>query len=246
VIGTILNVITVAFGSLLGLRIGARFPERTRESVMTGLGLVTAVVGMQNALATGNIMIPLLSLLVGTLIGEALRLDEKLDRVGGWLQARFGAAPPEEGGQDVRARFIEGFVTSSLVFCIGPLTFTGSIIDGMTGDFQMLAIKSVLDLFASMAFASSLGVGVTFSVLTIIVIQGGLAVAGALAGNVMSAPMMAEMTATGGLLLLGLSLVLLDIREVRVANFLPALIIAPLLTPPFVALLAALGMAYAA
>ncbi len=230
-IGTILNMITVALGSGLGLFIGDRLPERMQGSVVTGLGLVTLTVGISNALKTGNIILPLLSVGSGVIIGELLNLDGRLQALGGWLQHRFvpGTAEDDPAGEDGRARFINGFVTASLVFCVGPLTFIGSIQDGMTGDYQLLAIKSVLDGFASLAFASAMGVGVAFSIVTVFVVQGGLALLGALGGSVMSDPMITEMTATGGLLLMGLSLILLDIKRPRMANFLPALVIAPLL-----------------
>jgi len=242
--GTILNIITVALGSGLGLIVGNRLPERIQQSVVTGLGLITLIVGVDNAGATGNIIIPLLSIAIGAIIGELLRIDLALERFGGWLQARFGGKGDDNHTE--RARFINGFVTASLVFCVGPLTFVGSIMDGMglALGFEQLAIKSVLDGFASMAFASSLGVGVAFSIVTILILQGGLALAGtllvggaspeALAQN----PLILETTAVGGLILIALALVLLDIKRPRVANFLPALLVAPAL----VALGTALGI----
>lgn len=264
--GTLLNMITVAIGSALGLLIGNRLSEKIQQSVITGLGLVTLFVGISNANQTGNIIIPLISLVSGAIVGELLHIDVALERLGGWLQTRASStsqvpngantvktADPSQGNADTnasddssaadrqRARFINGFVTASLVFCIGPLTFVGSMQDGMglPLGFQQLAIKSVLDGFGAMAFASSLGIGVAFSVLTILVLQGGLALAGAALGNFMSTPMINEMTAVGGLLLIGLALVLLDVKKPRMANFLPALVIAPAL----VALAAALNVA---
>jgi hypothetical protein len=184
---------------------------------------------------------------IGVMIGEALRLDVALERAGAWLQQRAGAGAAG-GGQPARERFITGFVTASLVFCVGPLTFTGALQDGMglAAGFQFLAIKSVLDGFAAMAFAASFGVGVLFTLITILVVQGGLALLGWLLLPLLSdplalggtSPMMNEMTAVGGILLIGLALVLLDIKKPRVANFLPALLVAPLL----VALAGALGL----
>jgi len=230
--GTLLNSFTVLLGSSVGLLIGNRLPARIQESVMTGLGLVTLVVGFSNANKTGNIILPLLSLVIGVIIGELLQLDVRLEHFAGWLQGRVqGTAAESAATTDRRARFIQGFVTASLVFCIGPLAFVGSIQDGMGLDsgFEQLAIKSVLDLFASMAFAASLGIGVLFSVFTVLGVQGGLAVLGALAGDFMTDPMVNEMTAVGGLILLGLALVLLDIKKPRMANFLPGLLIAPIL-----------------
>jgi uncharacterized protein len=242
--GTILNMITVAIGSTLGLLVGNRFSEKIQESVVTGLGLVTLFVGMSNAGRTGNVIIPLLSIALGVIVGELINIEHYLERFAGWLQARFAsgdtrtktqhAASLQEADNiptDARVRFINGFVTASLVFCIGPLTFVGSIQDGMglAIGFQQLAIKSVLDGFAAMAFSASLGIGVAFSIITVLVLQGGLALLGASLGNFMSEPMINEMTSVGGLMLIGLALVLLNIKRPRMANFLPALVIAPLL-----------------
>lgn len=238
--GTILNAITVLIGSVLGMLIGDRLPARVRETVVFGLGLVTLTVGIGNAQTSGNIVIPLLSIALGGLLGELLRIDLSLDALGGWLQTRFGGtstmtdtqdgdAQPEQ--LDARTRFITGFVTASLLFCIGPLTILGSIQDGMglPIGYQQLVIKSVLDGFAALAFAASFGLGVVFTVLTIVMVQGSLAVLGMIAGQFMTDPMVAEMTATGGMILIGLALTLMDIKRPRVANLLPALLIAPLI-----------------
>jgi len=234
--GTLLNMITVAIGSLLGVLIGNRLSEKMQQSVVTGLGLVVLFIGLSNAGTTGNIIIPLLSLVSGVIIGELLDIDAALERFGGWLQHRFSAA--DDGDSPGRARFVNGFVTASLIFCIGPLAFVGAMQDGMglAVGFQQLAIKSVLDLFASLAFAATFGIGVLFSLITILVVQGGLALLGSLAGQIMTDPMIAEMTAVGGLMLIGLALILLDLKRPRIANFLPALIIAPVLVAAATAL----------
>lgn len=243
--GTLLNIITVAVGSALGLLVGNRLPDRMQQSVVTGLGLVTLYVGISNVGQTGNVIIPLLSIGIGALIGEALQIDRALENFGGWLQRRF-AGGGDADSDEQRGRFINGYVTASLVFCVGPLTFVGSIMDGMglPLGFEQLAIKSVLDGFAALAFAASLGVGVAFSIVTILLLQGGLALVGSLLVaqadplTLGSNPMILEMTAVGGLLLIGLALILLDIKQPRVANFLPALVVAPAL----VALATALGI----
>ncbi len=235
--GTLLNTLTVLIGSTLGLLVGDRLSQRIRETVVTGLGLTTLFVGISNANETGNVIVPLLSLVSGAIIGEMLRLDVQLERFAGWLQSRVQGDSGKrkqdlaEPGLNPRARFIEGFITASLVFCVGPLTFVGSIQDGMGLDsgFEQLAIKSVLDGFASMAFAASLGIGVLFSVITVLSVQGGLALIGSVAGEFMTGPMIDEMTATGGLILIGLGLTLLDIKKPRMVNFLPGLLIAPLI-----------------
>ncbi len=229
-IGTILNVITVAIGSTLGLLIGDRLPKATQENVIFGLGLITVVVGIDNALHTGNIIIPLLSLIFGVFIGDWLNVQAQLDKFATWLQSTLAQRNPKQAVDDsARERFISGFVTTSLLFCIGPLTFIGSLQDGISGDYELLAIKAVLDGFASLAFASSLGVGVMFSIITIIAVQGSLTLLGMVAGEVMTTPMIDEMTATGGLLLIALSLSLMDIKKPTVANYLPALLLAPLM-----------------
>ena len=237
--GTILNIITVFVGSAIGLLVGNRLSERIQQSIIMGLGLITLVVGISNLQSSQNILIPLLSTVIGVILGELLRIDLALERFAAWLQRRFSSGESETNDQ--REKFITGFVTASLLFCVGPLTFVGSVQDGMglAVGFQALAINSVLDGFAAMAFAASFGVGVMATVITIAVVQGGLALVGmglvgmmndptatsALSSN----PIIVELTATGGVLLMALSLILLDLKKPRVANFLPALLIAPLI-----------------
>lgn len=234
--GTFLNIITVLIGGSFGLLIGSRLPERIRHTVIAGLGLFTAAIGIQMFLETQNAIIVLASLLVGGLLGEWWRIEDGLRGLGALLEKRFTNSSATSEG----SRFIRGFLTASLVFCVGPMTILGSINDGLRGDYNLLAIKSVLDGFAALAFASSLGIGVLFSVLVILVYQGGLSLLAAQAEAITTPAMMAEMTAVGGVLLLGIAVSsLLEIKPIRVGNFLPALLIAPLI----VAILAALGLA---
>jgi hypothetical protein len=222
--GTLLNILTVLLGGGLGMLFGSRLPERVRETVLHGLGLFTIAIGLQMTFDSQNMLIVLGSLLVGGILGEWWEIDAGLRRLGGWLEARF--ARGEQGG----AKFIKGFVTASLVFCVGPMTVLGSINDGLRGDIQLLAIKSVLDGFASLAFASSLGLGVLFSTLTIAVYQGLLTLLAVQAQAFLTDPMIAEMTATGGILIMGIGFSsLLELKPIRVGNFLPALAVAPLI-----------------
>ena len=224
--GTLLNILTVLLGGTLGLLVGGRLPERFQNIVMGGLGLAVLVIGVQNALTTKNILIMLGAILVGGLLGEALRIQDGLDNLGNYLQRRLAS------GDKGPSTFSEAFVTSSLVFCVGPLTILGSIQNGISGDITFLAIKSLLDGFAAFAFASALGWGVLVSTVTILIYQGGLSVAAALlASGVPSRdnPYIVEMTAVGGLIILGVGLRLLDIKELRLANYLPALAVAPLI-----------------
>ena len=224
-IGTILNIVTVLIGGGLGVLLGQRLPERMRETVLHGLGLVTLVVGIHLTLETRNILIVLGSVLIGAILGEWWRIDVGLERLSEMLRARVARRASAQS----MAHFTEGFVTASLVFCVGPMTILGSIQDGLTGDYSLLAIKSVLDGFAALAFASSLGIGVLFSALTILVYQGALTLAAGLAQNLFTDAMVAEMTAAGGVMILAIGLLLLDVRRIRVANLLPALLIAPLI-----------------
>lgn len=246
--GTIINVITVLIGSTLGLLFGAQLPQRVRQTVIAGLGLFTGAIGLQMFLETENSIIVLGALLVGGVLGEWWKIETRLSNLGGFLEANFTRKKPETANPDEGdillekpegSRFIRGFLTASLVFCVGPMTILGSIQDGLTGDYHLLAIKSVLDGFASLAFASSLGVGVLFSTLVVFTFQGGISLLAAQAQAVITTPMMNEMTAVGGLLLVGLAISsLLEIKPIRVGNFLPALVLAPLI----VAILAGLGV----
>jgi hypothetical protein len=237
--GTLLNIITVLIGGTMGLLFGARLPDRFRHTVVTGLGLFTAAIGIQMFIKTENPIVVLLSLLIGGVLGEWWQIEEGLRSLGSWLETRFGMSEgTTDEGTGHRSRFVRGFLTASLLFCVGPMTILGSIQDGLTGDFNLLAIKAILDGFASLAFASTLGIGVLFSILVILFYQGGLSLLAAQFQSVITASMMNEMTAVGGVLLIGLALSsLLEIKPVRVGNYLPALAIAPLITPWIAALL---------
>ena len=231
--GTIINIITIFIGSTLGMIFGSRFPDRIRATVIAGLGLFTAAIGMQMFLKTDNAIIVLGSVLLGGILGEWWRIEEKLNALGGYFEHQFSKRAANHNDStrkdnNQRDRFMRGFLTASLLFCVGPMTILGSIQDGLTGDYRLLATKAVLDGFASLAFASSLGIGVLFSITTVLVVQGGLSLLAAQAAVIITNPMMNEMTATGGLLLIGLAVSsLLAIKTIRVGNFLPALVLAP-------------------
>lgn len=229
--GTILNIITVLVGGTLGILFGARLPDRIRHTVIAGLGLFTACIGIQMFLKTENPIIVLGGLVIGGLLGEWWRIEERLKNLGAFLEKRFTKTPEtEDAGSRQGTRFVRGFLTASLLFCVGPMTILGSINDGLRGDYSLLAIKSILDGFAALAFASSLGVGVLFSTLIILVYQGGLSLLAAQAQALISPSMMNEMTAVGGIMLLGIAISsLLEIKPIRVGNFLPALILTPLI-----------------
>lgn len=227
--GTFLNVATVLVGTAAGALVGARLPDRFRETVMHVLGMFTLLLGvdaglqafrppLSEAVPRFAVVVILGSLLVGGLLGELLRIERGLNRAGEALKRRFGKG---------QARFTEGFVVASLVFCVGPLTILGSIQDGLTPTFELLAVKSLLDGFAALAFAAALGWGVGFSALTVLLFQGTLTLSAQAAAGAFSPPVIAAMTAAGGVLIMGIALRLLELREVRVANLLPALVLAP-------------------
>ncbi|HEU4998318.1 MAG TPA: DUF554 domain-containing protein [Lapillicoccus sp.] len=247
-LGTVINVVAVIIGALLGMAIGHRFPERTRSVVTDCLGLVTLLVAGLSCVSVTDpslvaavgpgapVLIVLGSLLVGSVAGSLLRIEDRLAGLAGSIQgwvarrSRSGDGETPDDAHVARERFIEGWLTASLLFCVGPLTILGSLSDGLGRGIEQLTLKSVLDGFAALAFASTFGIGVLFSAVSVAVIQGLLTVVGVLLGSVLPEAHIAALTATGGLMLAGIGLRLLRIREVPVGNMLPALVVAPLLT----------------
>lgn len=226
-VGTFINVATIVVGSFFGIIIGKRLSSRVRDTVVFGLGLFTLGYGLLTFLETSNPLVPLGGLLIGALLGEWWQLEERLESVGLLLRKSILNDDVEEG---LKSRFVEGFVTASLVFLIGPMAILGSIQDGLTGNFELLTIKAILDGFASIAFASSLGIGVIFSALTILIYQGSISLLAGVFSRYFTTAMMAEMTAVGGLILIAIALSsLLSVKKIRTASFLPGLLITPLI-----------------
>jgi len=236
--GTALNVATILLGSAIGVAVGHRLPQRTRDVVTDGLGLVTLLVAglnaasvldpsLREALGTGGpVLVVLGALVVGGVAGSLLRIESRLEGLGALMQRRLAGG----GDSASRRRFVEGFVTASLVYVVGPLAILGSLSDGLGRGIDQLALKATLDGFASIAFAASLGWGVAASVVPVIVVQGGFTLAGAMLGSLLPTAEVAAITATGGLLLVGVSLRLLRVRQLPVGDLLPALVVAPLAT----------------
>jgi uncharacterized membrane protein YqgA involved in biofilm formation len=240
--GTLVNVVTVITGSALGLLVGHRLPARTRSTVTDALGLVTVLIGALTAFqvtsadldasvgSSAGVLIVLGAMVLGGIAGSLINIEGRLESLGGWLRSRFGGdSGPDAAEPAARTRFIEGFVTASLVFCVGPLTILGSLSDGLGLGSQQLILKAVLDGFASIAFAASFGIGVMASALTVAVVQATLTLIGFLIGDFLPAAHLAAITATGGLLLLGVGLRLLQLKMVPVGDLLPALLVAPVL-----------------
>ena len=220
-IGTLLNTAAVVAGTLAGRTLGTRLPARLQETAMAGIGLMTLLLGAQNALKTQNALLVLGAILLGGILGEMLGIDARINRLGRWAERRFDRT---QAGTFGRA-----FVTTSLLFCVGPLTILGCFEDGMTGHYKLLAVKSLLDGVSSLAFSATLGWGVLPSAGTVLVVQGTLTLAAGFLKPLLTDAMIREMTAAGGVMLLGLGLNLLGVTRIRVASFLPALLLAPLL-----------------
>ena len=220
--GTLLNLLTVLAGGLLGTFLGDRLPPRLRENVIAGVGLFVVAMGVKFAIDTANLLYLLGAILIGGILGSLAGLERRLNGFGEAIQRRV-ATPGHT------STIAEGFVTASIVFCVGPLTFLGAIRNGLTGDASLLAIKSVLDGFSAIAFAATLGWGVLLSLIVILVYQGGLAAGASLFAGLLSEAQLREMSAVGGLLIVGVGLKLLKIRDVQVADYLPAIAVAPLL-----------------
>ncbi|WP_116948516.1 DUF554 domain-containing protein [Jiangella endophytica] len=235
--GTVLNVVTVVAGSAAGLLVGHRLPQRTRDVVTDALGLVTLLIAAISAAAvldagfaadvgdSATVLIVLGALLVGGITGSLLRIEARLEDVGSGLQRRLSRA----GDGEARRRFVEGFVSTSLLFCVGPLTILGSLSDGMGLGYDQLALKATMDGFAAVAFAASLGWGVMASAIAVAVVQGLLTLVGVIAGSLLGDAYVSAITATGGLLLVGVALRLLRMKPLPVGDLLPALLVAPLL-----------------
>lgn len=226
--GTFINVATVLAGTLLGSLAGARLPVGLQERVIAGLGLVTLVIGVDLALAwdaTRELPIEVLGgVLLGGIIGETIGIEARLARLGDQLQARLSRGAHH-------STVSEAFFTASLLFCVGPLTVVGAIQDGLSGDYQALATKAVLDGFAAIALSATLGPGVALAAITILVIQGGISLAAGLFDSILAegSEALAALTSAGGVLIIGISLKLLGLKDVKVGNYLPALVIAPAL-----------------
>lgn len=247
-VGTAVNIATVLIGAGLGALLGNRLPQRTRDVVTDALGLVTLLVAGVTVLAVQDegfsdavgqsapILIVLGALLIGGIVGSLLHLESRLEGFGDWLRHRLtrnreeGAPAERPEASGARARFIEGFVTSSIIFCAGPLTILGSLSDGLGRGADQLFLKATLDGFAAIAFAASFGWGVAASAVTILIVQGSLTLVGFALGDVLTTAEVSAISATGGLLLIGVAIRLLRLRAVPVADLLPALLVAPILT----------------
>ncbi len=224
-IGTIINFFAIIVGSFIGLFFGSKLPENLKNTVISGMGLFTTAVGIQMFLKTENPLIDLGALVLGAILGEWVNIEEAVKRLGVWLEQKFSGSSEGSG-----SNFVRGFLSSSVLFCTGPMAVLGAISDGLKGDYLTLSIKSIMDGIIAIAFTSTLGIGVAFSSLPVLAYQGGISLLAAQLNAIISESMMNEMTATGGVLLMGIGVSsLLELKKIRVANFLPALLFAPLI-----------------
>lgn len=215
------NVITVLLGSVIGLLFRGKVNEKLTKAVIYALGLVTAVIGLLSALKTADILCVIISMAIGTLIGEAVRIDDGIEGAGNFIKNRLFR------GKITESRFAEGFVTACIVFCVGSMTVMGSFEAGISGDYSIIYAKSALDFVSSMMFAAAMGFGVPFAALFVLVFQGGLTLLAGLLSPVLSPELVTEMSAVGGVILIGMAVNLLELKSerIKVANMLPAIFI---------------------
>jgi len=224
-IGTIVNAGAILLGGALGILLRRKMPQRLISIVMQGIGLATLLVGVQMMIVTKNVLITLFSIIIGGIVGEAINIEGRLEKFGKKLESRFGS----DSGN-----FTKAFVTASLLFCVGPMAIIGSLADGLRGDYAVLLTKSTLDGTVSVVLASTLGIGTIFSAIPIFIYQGGITLAANSIKNFLTDLIINEVTAAGGLLIVGISINLLQIQKVKVGNLLPAIFVAAILAPFFI------------
>jgi len=221
-LGTLINTATVLLGGSVGLIIGDRIPERIRTVVVQVIGLVTLGLGLSDVLKTHNMVFPLVGMVLGAIVGEALNIERRLEGIGEVIRRRFA-------GNQEPGRFVNGFVTATLLFCIGPLTILGAMQDATGETPQLYIIKGTLDGFMNVIFGAIYGVGAIFSALSIFVVQGSLTLGGSALDNLLNDRMRIELFSAGGFAVMAIGLNLLEIKKIRLGSLLPGLVITPLL-----------------
>lgn len=222
-LGVIVNVIAILLGGSIGLLCKRGIPTRMTDAVMLGLGLCTMYIGIDGALAGENVLIVIGAMVFGAIVGTLLDIDGAINRLGAWVEEKF------RRNEDGKTSLAQGFVTASLLFCVGSMTVVGSLNAGILGDNQMLYTKSTLDLVAASMLAASLGAGVLLSAAFVLVFQGGLVLLSSLIAPVLTDAAIAEMTCAGSLLIIAIGLNLMGLAKIKVADYMPAVLFAPLL-----------------
>ena len=221
--GTIVNVIAIILGSTIGFILKDKFPEKINKIIIQALGLCSLLIGMQMALKTANILLMIFSLVTGGIIGELIGLENGLEQIGIKLKTKFS-------GKTTSKRFAEGFITATLLFCVGSMAIVGSLQEGLNGNPDILYAKALLDGITSIAFSAAMGLGVMFSAIPTFLYQGGITLSAHLIKDILTLEVINEMTAVGGILVLGIGFDLLDIKKIKVANLLPSFLVVFLLT----------------
>ena len=224
--GTIVNVVAIFLGCSLGFILKSKFPEKIGKIVMQALGLASLLIGIQMALKTDNILLVIFSLVIGGVIGEMIGIEEGLERFGERVKLKFTSNATSE-------RFVEGFVTASLLYCVGSMAIMGALKEGLSGNPDILYTKSLLDGLTSIAFTAAMGIGVLFSVIPVFLYQGGITLLAQLIKDFLSPEIINEMTAVGGILILGIGFGLLEIKKIKIGNLLPSILIAAFLAAIF-------------
>ena len=226
-LGTLINTGTILVGGAVGYFIGHRIPDTMRVLVMQVVGLATVIMGIQSAMDTHNLVFPLVGTVFGAVIGELLKIEERLESVGEWLKKKFSRDSSDE------STFVKGFVTATLLFCIGPLTILGAIEDASGKTPQLYIIKGTLDGFLTIVFVAAYGVGAIFSAVSVFITQGLLTLGGTGIDAILTDRMRTELFATGGFLVLAIGIQLLDIKRIKLGSLLPALVVTPVLVALF-------------
>ncbi len=224
--GTIVNVIAILLGCSVGFILKSKFPEKIGKIVMQALGLASLLIGMQMALKTDNILLLIFSLTIGGIIGEVIGIEEGLEKFGERVKLKFKSSNSSE-------RFVEGFVTASLLYCVGSMAIMGALKEGLSGNPDILYTKSLLDGLTSIAFTAAMGLGVLFSAIPVFLYQGGITLLARSIKDFLSPEVINEMTAVGGILILGIGFGLLKIKKIKIGNLLPAILVAAFLAATF-------------
>lgn len=212
--GTIVNVFAIIAGSLTGVALSGGIPKKYTDTIMEGIGLAVILIGLKGALKSDDLLLVIFSLVIGSIIGEFLKIEDRLERMGRWLETRFSKA-----GDGIA----KGFVTASLIYCVGSMAIVGALESGLTGNHQTLFAKSVLDGVSAVVFASTFGIGVLFSAVPVLLYQGSITLTASLIKPLLTPVVVTQMSAVGGLLIVGIGLNLLEIRKIKVGNMLPAI-----------------------
>lgn len=215
-LGTIVNTLSIIIGSLIGLLFRGSIPEKYSQTIMHGVGLSVVLIGIQTALKTDAILIVIISLAIGSFLGELIRIEERLEQLGNWIGMRIS-----RGSKGIS----KGFVTASLIYCVGAMAIVGSMESGLSGNHQTLFAKSILDGIGSVIFASTLGIGVLFSAVSVFVYQGLITITASSIKHLLLPEVVSQMSAVGGLLILAIGIGLLEIKKIKIGNMLPAIFI---------------------